>query len=394
MVGFSWLSGLGPRHAKYQKRIVELLFLPVIFNVLWEVSIHPSRAQAWLTLRHALIYWVVLAAPTLVFFYLASRAYNIDLHFYYRLWLPKIKPLLSKLSLRELDIVDSFAYFMPNDTGWRGKRPCFVEREDLARTSFWHGWVFSIVTLFGDQAVRQDVGEDITQQKLWTLQVSLMDEGYGIYSNQGKKFLHDRFLTRNREAGEEVIKRSIAFYELMKPAQRLGATWLWNEFGTLLPMRWASGGILPLVRYQGDYWVLLFFRDRPPVGLNVPNGASECKDEYKDPWRLIDREFNEEVVVLSGRPLRGSALLQRDFLGQFQIGQFLTSEFAAEHAQLRETTDDIKIDRGGAPRPVDFLKTPFRVKVQFHASNLEGMIRTAETRNVVYSMDPAESALK
>lgn len=392
-----WLEGLGPRHLRYQKRIFEFLFLPVIGDIAWkiaDISTHFSWMQLWLTLVYGLMFWIVGATITAALFYVACWSYDFDLHLYYRVWLPHIKPIFAELSVRERDIVASFSYFMPGDSQWEGKRPCFIEREDLMRKSFWHGWLFSIVTLFGDEAVKQDVVADRNIRKLWTLQVSLMSEGYGIYNNQGKKFLHERFLKGNEEVGSEVIKRSKAFVEMTKPSQRVGATWRWNEFGSRLPIRWASGGILPLIWYDNDYWVLLFFRDRPPVGLNVPNGASESKDEYKNLWHLMNREFNEEVVVLSGRPSRGVDLLQRQLLGQFQNEQFLTPEFAEEHARLRNLADGFTVSSdSNEARHVEFLRTPYAVKVEFHARDLGGT-RTTETRDVIYSLNPAEFGIE
>ncbi|MEK6260415.1 MAG: toll/interleukin-1 receptor domain-containing protein [Planctomycetota bacterium] len=62
------------------------------------------------------------------------------------------------------------------------------------------------------------------------------------------------------------------------------------------PMRYANGGVLPIVHFEGRDYFLLFYRDIFPVGWNIANGASDDEEEWVDPGRIIHREFAEEVL--------------------------------------------------------------------------------------------------
>ena len=259
--------------------------------------------------------------------------------------------------------------------------------------SFWPSWVFAIVAIFGRGKVRQQITLK-ENRKLWTLHVDLTDESYGIYSKGGKKFLNEEFLAKNRQAQEEVRRRSKVIHEFMQPGHHAGEVWEWNDHGSVLPLRWASGGVLPLVWYKNANWVLLFFRDTPPVGLNVPNGASEDKDEYKDLRKLIDREFCEEVVILSGSPTAGK-VTQCDFHARFrEQAPFMNSAFSDRHNDLRKEHDGLEIGRNANfERKVEFVKTPFIVGTTYHEPNL-GETDEQWIEDVVYTVNPAEFGIE
>ena len=396
-----WWHKLGPRHSKFQKHIFTLALLPGVGHILWDLqdSIRNPRQfhfmPTLILLLELLAGWMTVALLTTLMFYVASALFNLDLHVYYGIWLREIKPLLFRLSARESDVVRSYDFFRTTDNRWKHKRPCFVEREDLMRRSFWPGWVFSIVTLFGRHNITQRV-EDNRGRRKWVLDVDLMDESYGIYNNDGKTFLRAEFLGRNEASQTEVVRRSKAVYDFMRPGLKPGSRWTWNEDGGVLPVRWGSGGFLPLIRYRNDYWALLFLRDRrPPIGLNVPNGASETKDEYKEVKKLMAREFCEEVVVLNGRPACDAEVFQTNFETKDQFAAFLSPEFSQKHTSLRREADGLEIRRDGSDelREVGFIETPFEAHVRFHEPNPRGFGEST-VRNIIYSINPAEFGIE
>jgi len=84
---------------------------------------------------------------------------------------------------------------------------------------------------------------------------------------------------------------------------------------TPIPFRWASGGVLSIVKWKERDWVPVFFRDIPSVGWNIALGASERhfknglffaradndsleKELYK-PKEVITREFLEETLIIT-----------------------------------------------------------------------------------------------
>jgi hypothetical protein len=62
------------------------------------------------------------------------------------------------------------------------------------------------------------------------------------------------------------------------------------------PLRYANGGVLPIVRLEGRDYFWLFYRDIFPIGWNIANGASDNVAEMLDPMRIVQREFGEEVL--------------------------------------------------------------------------------------------------
>ncbi len=79
-------------------------------------------------------------------------------------------------------------------------------------------------------------------------------------------------------------------------------------------LRWGGAGVLPLVRWRGEDWVPLLFRDIPPVGWNLPLGASGHGDDLNDPITWGRRELLEELIVLHGTPQHGKPIALRSLL--------------------------------------------------------------------------------
>ncbi len=80
------------------------------------------------------------------------------------------------------------------------------------------------------------------------------------------------------------------------------------------PLRWGGAGALATVRWRGDDWVPLLFRDIPPVGWNLPLGASGRRDDPTDPAAWGRRELLEELIVLAGTPEHGRPCVLRPLL--------------------------------------------------------------------------------
>lgn len=124
-----------------------------------------------------------------------------------------------------------------------------------------------------------------------------------------------------------------------------------------LPFRWASGGIISIVKIGGNYHVPMFFRDIQPAGWNIPLGSSERlidqygtvlsvgDEEFHSPSLLILREFLEETIVLdrhpsSARPKRFRFSMPFGLAGaQESIAKYLQDK----HRHLRRQYDHLEI---------------------------------------------------
>jgi hypothetical protein len=103
---------------------------------------------------------------------------------------------------------------------------------------------------------------------------------------QKQEFFKD--IERNRPARDRLIKELNEFRE-----SGVAKTFDCRKW----PLRYANGGALPIVRFNGTRYVCLFYRDVFPVGWNIANGASDSYTEMYFPDRIIRREFGEEFVV-------------------------------------------------------------------------------------------------
>ena len=78
-------------------------------------------------------------------------------------------------------------------------------------------------------------------------------------------------------------------------------------------LRWASGGVVSIVKFRKREWIPFFFRDIPAYGWNISLGASEERtDDLNDPWSFIIREFLEETHVCRKNP-SGPDTIKRPF---------------------------------------------------------------------------------
>lgn len=270
-------------------------------------------------------------------------------------------------------------------------RPLVIRREHLLRKRFLPDWAFSIVILFNEMVlsrVRTAAGEIKTR-----LKVDLRGQSCGIYNSAGKLFLMDHVhrdpSARSFLAQGEKIDR---FLTTSSPGE---------ELRIQPPFRWASGGGLAVVRWRGEDWYVTFFREVPPVGWNVANGASESRDEYKDLHRLLLREFCEELIVLDREPRVGSRLA----LGQkvFQLDPLIeersdladelkSMDFVRRHNQMRRAQDGIRLEETEGPSLTP-VRTPFEIELAYHAKNRRKVL-TRRIPDVIFSVNPGEMGVE
>ncbi len=142
-----------------------------------------------------------------------------------------------------------------------------------------------------------------------------------------------------------------------------------------IKLRWASGGVLSIVKRRGQLWVPFFFRDIRPYGWNISLGQTErlFRDgrelqeihdlELTDPRRYIVREFVEESLILSHDPNERKQLE----LKRFSLADDVTvgRDHDEEHRNHRRDRDHLRILESGQERIVtDDAKTRFRVRVE------------------------------
>ncbi len=300
--------------------------------------------------------YAVIAVATIAIWFIA-RAFNLDLWLRYRIWIPRvypaIRPLLQRLRVIRVQpdtnqlIKDSYRDISKNGILY----PTFVRRRDLRR-SWWPHRVFQIVLLDNPQQWVIKCHDDS-----WQLKVDITESHYGVYNNRGKKTLDELFVSHMKKDAKklpqlkELLAHSQAIHDHLMgdptAAEKAG-----DEFlgGMALPLRWASGGVLPIVRHDQRNWVQLFFRDIKPIGWNVGNGASESEAEYRTQLgRLLTREFCEEVLLVSGGPANG--LLHHMFEADDAASRdYWSPEFWRRQVARRQEDDNVVIRPSGERR--------------------------------------------
>ncbi|MDD1699389.1 MAG: hypothetical protein LUQ04_01200 [Methanoregula sp.] len=273
-------------------------------------------------------------------------------------------------------------------------RPVFVRREHLTEIKFWYNWAFTSVLLFNPILIQKQT--DQHNEKAFTLKVNLMNQSYGIYNNAGKHYLREAY--QNKEFNDECLKISEDIHQFLGNDNRTKCEI--NSLESLkIPFRWASGGVIPIANYKNRKWFVLFFRDIPPVGWNIANGASGSKEEYKDLHKLIYREFLEEVIILNREPKWGTKLPIKQkiviFPGELPPevrDSVLNRRFLKKHSDLRKQHDGLDLEQIDSPE-IKTLSTPFEAEITYHAPNLKD-VETFRIQNIIFSINPTEFGIE
>ncbi len=260
----------------------------------------------------------------------------------------------------------------------------------LTRRRKWPGWAFAVGLT--NEGLR--VKRAATPDAAGTIHVSLGENPTGIYNNAGKRFL-DTVYPLNEDTHPTAYSRAMdlsgrAQRVFLDPDVQAPEEPLAKDF----PLRWASAGVLPLAKWRGREWAVLFFRDIRPKGWNLANGASENEVEQYDLARLAHREFCEEVLVVDRAPSAGVVAQVRPFAfdGAFGSRSVLGSqEFAEEHARLRFSEDNLRLewpDDATDSIAVSAVKTRWQVRVT-GAGESDRL-----THNVIPSLNPLERGVE
>jgi hypothetical protein len=259
-----------------------------------------------------------------------------------------------------------------------GNRPVVVRRKDLLEKSFLKNWAFVSVLYFKPIKILKP-----TPQKS-RLIIDIRDESCGIYNNAGKLFLELHYLTR--KSVPNLVDQSKKLESYIS-SDKLGE----KEFQFNIPFRWTSGGILPIAQYKEKEWFVLFSRDINPVGLNIANGASENKEEYKNLFKLMYREFGEELILLDREPEWNDPRVVKQklfrYLSEQQDRLIKQEEFANEHQEMRRLHDEISIEYCNGPE-IEHIKTPFEVQISYYDDNLKESTNTIQ--NIIFNVNPTE----
>lgn len=238
--------------------------------------------------------------------------------------------------------------------------------------------VFDVTAVFPIDKSTITIQRRASWRSPYLFSIDLRDQRCSIHNETGKAVLREFIASEDLQGllSQASDRVQDFFHELPD-----GRSCSWREMvdSKLIPLRWASGGVLPVARLRkkglggkwesdGD-WLVLFFRDIDPIGLNVGNGASEGLGERRDLEQLISREFAEELILLSERPSSGKTVVQAVFFdetgGRALAGTEQYLDFVQAHQSLRLEHDNVTItfNPAQAPRFLHPMSTPFAARV-------------------------------
>ncbi len=285
--------------------------------------------------------------------------------------------------------------------------PVYIKRAHITEQKILPDWAFSLVVLRSGVEIEGNPGDcknTIQNGSICSLKINLVGQSYGIYNNMGKEFLRkyfmDKDLTTYKDIDEKFrgwISCKVHTWDINRELSRIKSA----------PFRWASGGVLPIVKYKGREYVLLVFRSIPPVGWNLFLGGSENKEEYKDLRRLILREFYEELLIVNKRQLEGilrkglspyntKTLYYKPFqvFGATDWSPALANMHVEAHRNLRKR-EGIELQINSYPIKLEPIETPFNVKIRYDILD-NGKYITTEARpvsDVIFTINPFEQGI-
>jgi hypothetical protein len=92
----------------------------------------------------------------------------------------------------------------------------------------------------------------------------------------------------------------------------------------LFPFRYASGGVLPVVRLEDRDYYVLFYRECFPIGWNLANGGTDGWHELLNPNITVERELREELLIFD-RPAQQRYVLDMESENPEDMPEYITA---------------------------------------------------------------------
>jgi hypothetical protein len=124
------------------------------------------------------------------------------------------------------------------------------------------------------------------------LELAISDDAFSLIDRHGKQDFLNVLATVGDKPRDCLRAKLDAFFD--DPGQEA-----YRFDCSEWPLRFANGGVLPIVHLEGDDYFCCFYRDVNPIGWNIANGASDTTEELLDPGRVVSREFGEELLIYS-----------------------------------------------------------------------------------------------
>ncbi|GEM_PF-3794749 len=285
-------------------------------------------------------------------------------------------------------------------------KPLLVKTNHLKYGFYWKPFDYTISLLYDGAQLLNMISNKDKERRRIILEVNLCQEKNGllsIYNNAGKVFIYEHYVKRcleSRDCKKKLERLASEIHNRIRKPITWKGIYKFPKESLPLPLRWASGGVLPIAYYKENFWFVLFYRNFSPMCWNLPLGASETFSEQEKVDIMSTRESMEEILLVDNEPDRGSTLtlkpiFPRTSLEFRYINEYIWPKvysYLKEYAKLRHQQDGFSIkipeDLGGISTPAGEISTPYDVKIKYR-SKKESMIQ-----NVLFIINPEELGIE
>lgn len=124
-----------------------------------------------------------------------------------------------------------------------------------------------------------------------TAEIHIGDDTLSLTGHVGKRSFNETVAANGGDQNQLMLTRQLN--DFLADSRQRGYRFDCANY----PLRYANGGVLPVIHLDGTDYFCLFYRDVFPIGWNIANGASDNLEEMLDPGRIIAREFGEELLI-------------------------------------------------------------------------------------------------
>ena len=147
------------------------------------------------------------------------------------------------------------------------------------------------------------------------------------------------------------------------------------------PLRYANGGVLPIIRLDGNDFFCFFYRCVFPAGWNIANGGSNTFDDLLHPSKIVNREFLEELFFF-------------DHENKFQYcidtnpDNYSSGTYKESYKLWKKKLNNLNIDKyEKLPLPLKWVDGPDSINI--HSNH-----KTSSTEGIFVNITPGDNAIE
>ena len=150
---------------------------------------------------------------------------------------------------------------------------------------------------------------------------------------------------------------------------------------TNYPLRYANGGVLPIIRLDGTDYFCFFYRSVFPAGWNIANGGSNTFDDLLHPFKIVNREFLEELFFFDH-------VNKLHYCLDTNPDKYSSGTYKESYRLWKEKLANPDLDNyEKLPLPIKWIDGPDKINI--YSNN-----KTCSTEGVFVNITPGDNAIE